>query len=79
MAGEFSSLGMRPMRPSRVRMRGNWRSDGTAKRLKSRTVNRARIVGISLEKTRIWQAFQSEKTGSTPVGSANEFNSLDRF
>jgi hypothetical protein len=62
MAGEFSSLGMRPMRPSRVRMRGNWRSDGTAKRLKSRTVNRARIVGISLEKSRIWQAFQSEKT-----------------
>ena len=24
-------------------------------------------------------AFQSEKTGSTPVGSANEMNELDRF
>jgi hypothetical protein len=45
-----------------------------AKHLILHSRNIARRVDTGLEIIELWPAFQSEKTGSTPVGSANLFN-----
>src|SRR5262245_25537257 len=45
-------------------------SNRPANHLKCLTVNGAATVGMGLEHARSDSAFQSEKTGSTPVGSA---------
>jgi hypothetical protein len=45
-------------------------SDSRSSALTFHAMYIARTVGMGIEKSRLKQAFQSEKTGSTPVGSA---------
>jgi len=59
-----------------AQMQGTGRDGGQTKLLNSYAVNSAATARMPIEIVYNSTDFQSEKTGSTPVGSANDFKDL---